>query len=132
MNYNYLIKYSLNVNIYICNIHAGNTGFKIYIYLKFKNFVSICSDLGKVSTAGLLLAVEMMRFLCWMVDHSPTVLGNTYWDLLLCSMLAWLEVRFLSPSSFTLFVCSRQTHSDTFPVLSRNFHSSAQSNLHFE
>uniref|UniRef100_A0A671QUG9 E3 ubiquitin-protein ligase listerin n=1 Tax=Sinocyclocheilus anshuiensis TaxID=1608454 RepID=A0A671QUG9_9TELE len=69
------------------------------------------SDLGKVSTAGLLLAVEMMRFLCWMVDHSPTVLGNTHWDLLLCSMLAWLETASENSSMFwnpwvQLFVCA--------------------------
>uniref|UniRef100_A0A8B9HE14 E3 ubiquitin-protein ligase listerin n=1 Tax=Astyanax mexicanus TaxID=7994 RepID=A0A8B9HE14_ASTMX len=43
------------------------------------------------SAAELALPVEMMRFLCWMVDHSPTVLGSTNWDFLLCSMLAWLE-----------------------------------------
>uniref|UniRef100_A0A8B9J8K2 E3 ubiquitin-protein ligase listerin n=1 Tax=Astyanax mexicanus TaxID=7994 RepID=A0A8B9J8K2_ASTMX len=59
--------------------------------------LSVClfvlSDLGKASAAELALPVEMMRFLCWMVDHSPTVLGSTNWDFLLCSMLAWLEVR---------------------------------------
>uniref|UniRef100_W5KT23 E3 ubiquitin-protein ligase listerin n=1 Tax=Astyanax mexicanus TaxID=7994 RepID=W5KT23_ASTMX len=49
------------------------------------------SDLGKASAAELALPVEMIRFLCWMVDHSPTVLGSTNWDFLLCSMLAWLE-----------------------------------------
>ncbi|XP_066507230.1 E3 ubiquitin-protein ligase listerin [Hoplias malabaricus] len=49
------------------------------------------SDLGKASAAELVLPVEMMRFLCWLVDHSPTVLGSTHWDFLLCSMLAWLE-----------------------------------------
>uniref|UniRef100_A0A8C1KHR8 E3 ubiquitin-protein ligase listerin n=1 Tax=Cyprinus carpio TaxID=7962 RepID=A0A8C1KHR8_CYPCA len=69
------------------------------------------SDLGKVSAAWLLLAVEMMRFLCWMVDHSPTVLGNTHWDLLLCSMLAWLETARENSSMFwnpwvQLFVCA--------------------------
>ncbi|XP_043106094.1 E3 ubiquitin-protein ligase listerin [Puntigrus tetrazona] len=68
-------------------------------------------DLGKVSAAGLLLAVEMIRFLCWMVDHSPTVLGNTHWDLLLCSMLAWLETASENSSMFwnpwvQLFVCA--------------------------
>lgn len=84
--------------------------------------LSFFSDLGKVSAAWLLLAVEMMRFLCWMVDHSPTVLGNTHWDLLLCSMLAWLEVRFLSPSSFTLLVCSRRAHRDTFSEISTPVH----------
>uniref|UniRef100_A0A9J8CTH1 E3 ubiquitin-protein ligase listerin n=1 Tax=Cyprinus carpio carpio TaxID=630221 RepID=A0A9J8CTH1_CYPCA len=69
------------------------------------------SDLGTVSTAGLLLAVEIMRFLSWMVDHSPTVLGNTHWDLLLCSMLAWLETASENSSMFwnpwvQLFVCA--------------------------
>uniref|UniRef100_A0A8C1GXX6 E3 ubiquitin-protein ligase listerin n=1 Tax=Cyprinus carpio TaxID=7962 RepID=A0A8C1GXX6_CYPCA len=64
-----------------------------------------------VSTAGLLLAVEIMRFLSWMVDHSPTVLGNTHWDLLLCSMLAWLETASENSSMFwnpwvQLFVCA--------------------------
>uniref|UniRef100_A0A4W4E687 E3 ubiquitin-protein ligase listerin n=1 Tax=Electrophorus electricus TaxID=8005 RepID=A0A4W4E687_ELEEL len=49
-------------------------------------------DLGKASAAELALPVEMMRFLCWLVDHSPTVLCSTHWDFLLCSMLAWLEV----------------------------------------
>uniref|UniRef100_A0A673KHL8 E3 ubiquitin-protein ligase listerin n=1 Tax=Sinocyclocheilus rhinocerous TaxID=307959 RepID=A0A673KHL8_9TELE len=69
------------------------------------------SDLGKVSATWLLLAVEIMRFLCWMVDHSPTVLGNTHWDLLLCSMLAWLETARENSSMFwnpwvQLFVCA--------------------------
>ncbi|KAK9968251.1 hypothetical protein ABG768_002585 [Culter alburnus] len=69
------------------------------------------SDLGKVPAAGLSLAVEMMRFLCWMVDHSPTVLGNTHWDLLLCSMLAWLETASENSTVFwnpwvQLFVCA--------------------------
>uniref|UniRef100_A0A8C2G997 E3 ubiquitin-protein ligase listerin n=1 Tax=Cyprinus carpio TaxID=7962 RepID=A0A8C2G997_CYPCA len=73
--------------------------------------LSFFSDLGKVSAAWLLLAVEMMRFLCWMVDHSPTVLGNTHWDLLLCSMLAWLETARENSSMFwnpwvQLFVCA--------------------------
>uniref|UniRef100_A0A4W4E3K3 E3 ubiquitin-protein ligase listerin n=1 Tax=Electrophorus electricus TaxID=8005 RepID=A0A4W4E3K3_ELEEL len=47
---------------------------------------------GEASAAELALPVEMMRFLCWLVDHSPTVLCSTHWDFLLCSMLAWLEV----------------------------------------
>ncbi|XP_059400765.1 E3 ubiquitin-protein ligase listerin-like [Carassius carassius] len=69
------------------------------------------SDLGKVSAAWLLLAVEIMRFLSWVVDHSPTVLGNTHWDLLLCSMLAWLETARENSSMFwnpwvQLFVCT--------------------------
>ncbi|XP_073685432.1 E3 ubiquitin-protein ligase listerin [Garra rufa] len=69
------------------------------------------SDLGKASTTGLLFTVEIIRFLCWMVDHSPTVLGNTHWDLLLCSMLAWLETTSENSSMFwnpwvQLFVCA--------------------------
>lgn len=92
----------------------------LIIYSPF--FVSICSDLGKVSAAGLSLAVEIMRFLRWMVDHSPTVFGNTHWDLLLCSMLAWLEVMVLFPSSFALFLCNthrlKVTHSLSRPDIS--------------
>ncbi|KAK2823506.1 hypothetical protein Q7C36_020106 [Tachysurus vachellii] len=49
------------------------------------------SDLGNATAEQLALPVEMMRFLSWMVKHSPTVLGSTHWDFLLCSMLAWLE-----------------------------------------
>ncbi|XP_052464285.1 E3 ubiquitin-protein ligase listerin [Carassius gibelio] len=69
------------------------------------------SDLGKVSASWLLLAVEIMRFLSWVVDNSPTVLGNTHWDLLLCSMLAWLETARENTSMFwnpwvQLFVCA--------------------------
>ncbi|XP_026075383.1 E3 ubiquitin-protein ligase listerin [Carassius auratus] len=69
------------------------------------------SDLGKVSASWLLLAVEIMRVLSWVVDNSPTVLGNTHWDLLLCSMLAWLETARENSSMFwnpwvQLFVCA--------------------------
>nr|XP_055064559.1 E3 ubiquitin-protein ligase listerin [Misgurnus anguillicaudatus] len=68
------------------------------------------SDLGKVSAAELSFTVEMMRFLCWLVDYSPTILANTQWDLLLCSMLAWLETASENSSVFwnpwvQLFVC---------------------------
>lgn len=35
----------------------------------------------------------MMRFLSWLVTHCPSGLGGLQWDFLLCSMLAWLEVR---------------------------------------
>ncbi|XP_051540876.1 E3 ubiquitin-protein ligase listerin isoform X2 [Myxocyprinus asiaticus] len=68
------------------------------------------SDLGKVSSQALSLAVEIMRFLVWLVDHSPTVLDNTHWDLLLCSMLAWLETACENIGVFwnpwvQLFVC---------------------------
>uniref|UniRef100_A0A4W4E3W3 E3 ubiquitin-protein ligase listerin n=1 Tax=Electrophorus electricus TaxID=8005 RepID=A0A4W4E3W3_ELEEL len=69
------------------------------------------SDLGKASAAELALPVEMMRFLCWLVDHSPTVLCSTHWDFLLCSMLAWLEIASESSGSFwnpwvQQFVCA--------------------------
>ncbi|KAK1800486.1 hypothetical protein P4O66_005706 [Electrophorus voltai] len=69
------------------------------------------SDLGKASAAELALPVEMMRFLCWLVDHSPTVLCSTHWDFLLCSMLAWLETASESSGSFwnpwvQQFVCA--------------------------
>lgn len=52
-----------------------------------------CSDLSKTPTDELNLTVEMMRFLSWLVTHQPIVLGGSQWDFLLCSMLAWLEVR---------------------------------------
>ncbi|KAM9456136.1 E3 ubiquitin-protein ligase listerin [Clarias gariepinus] len=58
------------------------------------------SDLGKVSSAQLALPVEMMRFLSWLVNNSPTVLCNTHWDFLLCSMLAWLETACESSRAF--------------------------------
>ncbi|TRZ03495.1 hypothetical protein DNTS_000509, partial [Danionella cerebrum] len=69
------------------------------------------SDFEKVSTAGLSLVVEMMRFLCWILDNSPRVLGNSHWDLLLCSMLAWLETTSENTLVFwnpwvQLFVCT--------------------------
>lgn len=51
------------------------------------------SDLSKATAEQLNLTVEMMRFLSWLVTHRPTVLGGSQWDFLLCSMLAWLEVR---------------------------------------
>ncbi|XP_058267542.1 E3 ubiquitin-protein ligase listerin isoform X2 [Hemibagrus wyckioides] len=58
------------------------------------------SDLGKATAAQLALPVEMMRFLSWLVNHSPTVLGSTHWDFLLCSMLAWLETASESSRAF--------------------------------
>lgn len=54
------------------------------------------SDLSKATAEQLNLTVEMMRFLSWLVTHRPTVLGGSQWDFLLCSMLAWLEVRWKS------------------------------------
>ncbi|XP_061596611.1 E3 ubiquitin-protein ligase listerin [Cololabis saira] len=67
-------------------------------------------DLSQVTTERLNLNVEMMRFLSWLVDRRPAVLGGTQWDFLLCSMLAWLETasenvsRLWSPW-VQLFVC---------------------------
>uniref|UniRef100_A0A4W5QBL7 E3 ubiquitin-protein ligase listerin n=1 Tax=Hucho hucho TaxID=62062 RepID=A0A4W5QBL7_9TELE len=59
-----------------------------------KTLYPLCSsDLSKTSAAQLSFSVEMMRFLSWLVTHSPTILGGSQWDFLLCSMLAWLEVR---------------------------------------
>lgn len=68
------------------------------------------SDLSKASSEQLNLIVEMMRFLSWLVTHHATVLGNSQWDFLLCSMLAWLEVGSENVSSLwnpwvQLFVC---------------------------
>uniref|UniRef100_A0A8C9ZA49 E3 ubiquitin-protein ligase listerin n=1 Tax=Sander lucioperca TaxID=283035 RepID=A0A8C9ZA49_SANLU len=58
----------------------------------------------------LNIAVEMMRFLSWLVTHFPTVLGSSQWDFLLCSMLAWLETASENVSSLwnpwvQLFMC---------------------------
>lgn len=68
------------------------------------------SDLSKASAEQLNLAVEMIRFLSWLVTHCPTVLGGSQWDFLLCSMLAWLETASEKVSSLwnpwvQLFVC---------------------------
>ncbi|XP_071378047.1 E3 ubiquitin-protein ligase listerin [Centroberyx affinis] len=68
------------------------------------------SDLSKASAAQLTLTVEMMRFLSWLVTHSPTILGGSQWDFMLCSMLAWLETASENVSSLwnpwvQLFVC---------------------------
>ncbi|XP_076876676.1 E3 ubiquitin-protein ligase listerin [Brachyhypopomus gauderio] len=68
-------------------------------------------DLGQVSATELALPVEMMRFLCRLVRSSPTVLGSTHWDFLLCSMLAWLETANENTGSFwnpwvQQFVCA--------------------------
>lgn len=52
------------------------------------------SNLSGTPSDQLSLVVEMMRFLSWLVTHQPTVLTGSHWDFLLCSMLAWLEVRF--------------------------------------
>ncbi|XP_056296210.1 E3 ubiquitin-protein ligase listerin [Pseudoliparis swirei] len=68
------------------------------------------SDLSKATAEQLNLAVEMMRFLSWLVTNCPRVLGGSQWDFLLCSMLAWLETASENVSSFwnpwvQLFVC---------------------------
>uniref|UniRef100_A0AAQ4R4P0 E3 ubiquitin-protein ligase listerin n=1 Tax=Gasterosteus aculeatus aculeatus TaxID=481459 RepID=A0AAQ4R4P0_GASAC len=68
------------------------------------------SDLSKATAPQLNLAVEMMRFLSWLVPNCPSVLGAGQWDFLLCSMLAWLETSSENVSSLwnpwvQLFVC---------------------------
>ncbi|XP_035526459.1 E3 ubiquitin-protein ligase listerin [Morone saxatilis] len=68
------------------------------------------SDLSKATAEQLNLAVELMRFLSWLVTNSPTILGGSQWDFLLCSMLAWLETACENVSSLwnlwvQLFVC---------------------------
>ncbi|KAL2094366.1 hypothetical protein ACEWY4_009085 [Coilia grayii] len=68
------------------------------------------SDLGKVSAEDLSLTVEMMRFLSWLISHSPSVLREAQWDFLLCSVLTWLETASENTSVFwnpwvQLFVC---------------------------
>lgn len=61
------------------------------------------SDLSDTTSEQLNLNVEMIRFLCWSVTHCPAVLGGNQWDFLLCSMLAWLEVRQSSHEILRLF-----------------------------
>ncbi|XP_054482407.1 E3 ubiquitin-protein ligase listerin [Anoplopoma fimbria] len=68
------------------------------------------SDLSEATTEQLNLAVEMMRFLSWLVTNCWGVLGGSQWDFLLCSMLAWLETASENVSSLwnpwvQLFVC---------------------------
>lgn len=60
--------------------------------LTLVTFVSV-SDLFTASAEQLNRSVEMMRFLSWLVTDCPTILGSSQWDFVLCSMLAWLEVR---------------------------------------
>ncbi|KAM4620161.1 E3 ubiquitin-protein ligase listerin [Polymixia lowei] len=72
------------------------------------------SDLSKASAPQLILTVEMMRFLSWLVTHSPLILGGSQWDFLLCSMLAWLETATENVSGLwnpwvQLFVCEVAT-----------------------
>uniref|UniRef100_A0A8C6PU08 E3 ubiquitin-protein ligase listerin n=1 Tax=Nothobranchius furzeri TaxID=105023 RepID=A0A8C6PU08_NOTFU len=56
-------------------------------------------DLSDATSEQLNLNVEMMRFLSWLVTHKSSILGGNQWDFLLCSMLAWLEVRPVSNSA---------------------------------
>uniref|UniRef100_A0A7N6FCH6 E3 ubiquitin-protein ligase listerin n=1 Tax=Anabas testudineus TaxID=64144 RepID=A0A7N6FCH6_ANATE len=71
------------------------------------------SDLSKATVEQLNLTVEIMRFLSWLVTHSSTLLGTNQWDFVLCSMLAWLEVRCKSYILWNpwvqLFVCENTT-----------------------
>uniref|UniRef100_A0A673YUH1 E3 ubiquitin-protein ligase listerin n=1 Tax=Salmo trutta TaxID=8032 RepID=A0A673YUH1_SALTR len=67
---------------------------------------AVCSDDQEGTTAAQLsLSVEMMRFLSRLVTHSPTILGGSQWDFLLCSMLAWLEVKCGCEHHTKLLVC---------------------------
>lgn len=68
----------------------------LYCFIPEANVSDVVfSDLSKATTQELNLAVEMMRLLSWLVSHRPTVLESSQWDFLLCSMLAWLEVKCL-------------------------------------
>ena len=75
----------------------------------------VVSNLSKVTAAQLTLGVEMIRFLSWLVTRSPTILGASQWDFLLCSMLAWLEVR----SCHTFDRCHRSPRNSSYSPLSR-------------
>lgn len=66
--------------------------YTLCVYIYFFLTSTYLSDLSEVTAHELSLAVEMMRFLSWVVTHRPTLLGSSQWDFLLCSMLAWLEV----------------------------------------
>lgn len=68
------------------------------------------SEFSHVTTEELNFTVEMMRFLSWIVTHSPSILKSGHWDFILCSMLAWLEaasdnVSHLWNPWVQLFVC---------------------------
>ncbi|KAJ3589459.1 hypothetical protein NHX12_010304 [Muraenolepis orangiensis] len=85
---------------------------------------SLCgSDLSKASADQLILTVEMIRFLSWLVSNSPSALGESQWDFLLCSVLAWVETACKNVSSLgnpwvQLFVCENAA---LISVLSRFF-----------
>lgn len=68
------------------------------------------SDFSQVTSENINFTVEMMRFLSWVVTYSPSILKDTQWDFILCSMLAWLEaasdnVSHLWNPWVQLFVC---------------------------
>lgn len=71
----------------------SNLRYSLLLYASTSVTSLYFSDLSKATSEQLNLTVEMMRFLSWLVTHHPTVLGGNQWDFLLCSMLAWLEVR---------------------------------------
>uniref|UniRef100_A0A6Q2Y890 E3 ubiquitin-protein ligase listerin n=1 Tax=Esox lucius TaxID=8010 RepID=A0A6Q2Y890_ESOLU len=83
------------------------------------------SDLSKTSTTQLSLSVEMMRFLSWLVTHSSKIITGSHWDFLLCSMLAWLELRCSLSliSVFPNFCLSLLAHSPTSQTASDNVES---------
>lgn len=66
-----------------------------YSYLNLPHLFFF-SNLSEATPEELNFAVEMMNFLSWLVTQCPTVLVSSQWDFLLCSMLAWLEVRWKS------------------------------------
>uniref|UniRef100_A0A8C9ZA59 E3 ubiquitin-protein ligase listerin n=1 Tax=Sander lucioperca TaxID=283035 RepID=A0A8C9ZA59_SANLU len=91
-----------------------NTHINTHILMEWRNskedWFLFSSDLSKATAEQLNIAVEMMRFLSWLVTHFPTVLGSSQWDFLLCSMLAWLETASENVSSLwnpwvQLFMC---------------------------
>uniref|UniRef100_A0A8C2Z517 E3 ubiquitin-protein ligase listerin n=1 Tax=Cyclopterus lumpus TaxID=8103 RepID=A0A8C2Z517_CYCLU len=83
---------------------------KIHLSSSKEDWFLFGSDLSKATAEQLNLAVEMMRFLSWLVTNCPRVLGGSQWDFLLCSMLAWLETASENVNSLwnpwvQLFVC---------------------------
>lgn len=96
----------------------------IALFIKKANVsydVCFFSDLSKATTQALNLTVEMMRFLSWLVTHRPTVLESSQWDFLLCSLLAWLEVKCL----YTFFLSHSMRFVPDVPIIKfckdRNF-----------
>ena len=51
------------------------------------------SDLSEVSPEILGVNIEVMRFLSLFLKCCSPLLAESEWDFIMCSMLAWLEVR---------------------------------------